>query len=113
MPQKSWHRAEKLKGCRRSPTKARNKTNTLLGTALKRWQKEKWKDVRTGKPCGSSVKTEYCRPTKKVCAAARPMPTRRSALAQVSAKTPKMRPGKSKVRANYARKAAGMRAKKV
>jgi len=69
--------------------------------------------VRSGKPCGSNVKTEYCRPTKKVFAAARSMPTRRSALAQVSAKTPKMRPGKSKVRANYARKAAGMRAKKV
>ena len=36
------------------------------GTSLKRWEKEKWVDTRTGKPCGAGGKNEYCRPTKKV-----------------------------------------------
>lgn len=36
------------------------------GTSLKRWQKEKWVDTKTGKPCGAGGKNEYCRPTRKV-----------------------------------------------
>jgi hypothetical protein len=36
------------------------------GTSLKRWQSEKWVDTRTGKPCGSGGKNEYCRPSKRV-----------------------------------------------
>jgi hypothetical protein len=36
------------------------------GTSLKRWEKEKWVDTRTGKACGSGGKNEYCRPTKRV-----------------------------------------------
>lgn len=36
------------------------------GTSLKRWQKEKWVDTRTGKPCGGGGSNEYCRPTKRV-----------------------------------------------
>jgi hypothetical protein len=36
------------------------------GTSLKRWEKEKWVDTRTGKPCGGGGKNEYCRPTVKV-----------------------------------------------
>lgn len=39
---------------------------TKKGKALKRWQKEKWVDTITGKPCGAGGKTEYCRPTKRV-----------------------------------------------
>jgi|TARA_R100001440_G_scaffold73394_1_gene97933 hypothetical protein len=43
---------------------------TKKGLALKRWFKEKWIDVRTGKPCGrrSGEKrgTPYCRPSKRV-----------------------------------------------
>lgn len=43
---------------------------TKKGAALKRWFKEDWKDVSTGKPCGrkSGEKrdTPYCRPTKRV-----------------------------------------------
>ena len=43
---------------------------TKKGTALKRWFKEDWKDVSTGKPCGRTKgdgrKTPYCRPTKRV-----------------------------------------------
>jgi len=33
---------------------------------LKRWTKEKWIDTRTGKPCGTGGKSEYCRPSKRV-----------------------------------------------
>ncbi len=43
---------------------------TKEGAALKRWFKEEWKDVRTGKACGRKKGekrgTPYCRPTKKV-----------------------------------------------
>jgi hypothetical protein len=40
------------------------------GAALKRWFKEEWIDVRTGKPCGRKKGekrgTPYCRPKKRV-----------------------------------------------
>jgi hypothetical protein len=40
------------------------------GAALKRWFKEEWKDVRTGKACGRSKDekrgTPYCRPSKRI-----------------------------------------------
>lgn len=36
------------------------------GTSLRRWEREAWKDTRTGKPCGAGGKTEYCRPSKIV-----------------------------------------------
>ena len=43
---------------------------TKKGAALKRWIKEDWKDVKTGKACGRKKGdkrgTPYCRPTKKV-----------------------------------------------
>lgn len=43
---------------------------TKKGLALKRWFKEKWVDVRTGKPCGRQAgekrSTPYCRPSKRV-----------------------------------------------
>ena len=43
---------------------------TKKGAALKRWFKEKWVAVRTGKPCGRSGKekrgTPYCRPSRRV-----------------------------------------------
>ena len=41
-------------------------TKSAKGTALKRWGDEKWVDTRTGKPCGSGGKNEYCRPSKRV-----------------------------------------------
>lgn len=43
-----------------------NVRKTKKGSDLKRWEKEKWKDTRTGKPCGAGGKNEYCRPTKRV-----------------------------------------------
>ena len=40
------------------------------GAALRRWFREDWKDVRTGKACGRSKGekrgTPYCRPTKRI-----------------------------------------------
>ncbi len=43
---------------------------TKEGASLKRWFKEKWVDVRTGKPCGrrkgEKRGTPYCRPSKRV-----------------------------------------------
>ena len=43
---------------------------TKSGLALKRWFKEDWKDVRTGKACGrrkgEKRGTPYCRPSKRV-----------------------------------------------
>jgi Family of unknown function (DUF5872) len=38
-------------------------------TGLDRWYKEKWVDIRTGKPCGSVKTSSYypmCRPSKKI-----------------------------------------------
>ncbi len=43
---------------------------TKAGASLKRWFKEKWVDVRSGKPCGRQKGekrgTPYCRPSKRV-----------------------------------------------
>ena len=43
---------------------------TAKGAALKRWFKEDWRDVRTGKACGRKEGekrgTPYCRPSKRV-----------------------------------------------
>ena len=43
---------------------------TQKGADLKRWFKEKWVDVRTGKPCGRKKGekrgTPYCRPSKRI-----------------------------------------------
>jgi hypothetical protein len=43
-----------------------NVTKSEKGSSLKRWEKEKWQDTRTGKACGDGGKNEYCRPTKRV-----------------------------------------------
>lgn len=43
---------------------------TKKGADLKRWFKEEWIDVRSGKPCGRQQGekrgTPYCRPSKRV-----------------------------------------------
>ena len=43
---------------------------TAKGAQLKRWFKEKWVDVRTGKPCGRRKGEKrgvpYCRPSKRI-----------------------------------------------
>ena len=46
---------------------------TKKGAALRRWFKEEWVDVRTGKPCGrrrgEKRGVPYCRPKKRVSSA--------------------------------------------
>lgn len=59
----SARRSQLIAKCRKSKGQVRK---TEKGKSLKRWTKEKWVDKITGKPCGSSNKTEYCRPSKKV-----------------------------------------------
>lgn len=51
--------------CRKSSGSVRKSEK---GTSLKRWEKEKWVDTKTGKACGAGGKNEYCRPTKRVSA---------------------------------------------
>lgn len=43
-----------------------NIKKTEKGTSLKRWEKEKWVDTKSGKACGAGGKNEYCRPSKRV-----------------------------------------------
>ena len=46
---------------------------TEKGASLRRWFKEEWTDVSTGKPCGRSKGESrgvpYCRPKKRISAA--------------------------------------------
>jgi len=49
--------------CRKSKGKVKKSKE---GANLKRWGAEKWKDTKTGKPCGAGGKNEYCRPSKRV-----------------------------------------------
>jgi hypothetical protein len=39
---------------------------TEAGSSLKRWDKEKWTDTKSGKACGAGGSNEYCRPKVKV-----------------------------------------------
>ena len=43
-----------------------NVKKTEKGSSLKRWEREKWVDTRTGKACGAGGSNEYCRPSKRV-----------------------------------------------
>lgn len=49
--------------CRKASGSVRK---TDKGASLRRWEREDWKDARTGKACGAGGKNEYCRPTKRV-----------------------------------------------
>jgi hypothetical protein len=53
-----------------SIAKCRKKAGSVVksekGASLKRWEKEKWVDTKSGKACGAGGSNEYCRPTKKV-----------------------------------------------
>lgn len=55
--------AQAVAKCRKSKGKVKK---SKAGANLKRWGAEKWKDTKTGKPCGAGGKNEYCRPTKRV-----------------------------------------------
>jgi hypothetical protein len=43
-----------------------NVVKSEKGSSLKRWEKEKWVDTKTNKPCGAGGSNEYCRPTKRI-----------------------------------------------
>ena len=55
--------SQRIAKCRKSKGQVRK---TKAGSSLKRWGAEKWKDTRTGKPCGQGKANEYCRPTRRV-----------------------------------------------
>ena len=55
--------SQAISKCRKKSGKVKK---SKAGTELKRWEKEKWVDTRTGKACGAGGKNEYCRPTKRV-----------------------------------------------
>ena len=59
----SARRSQLIAKCRKKSGKVKK---SKAGTELKRWEKEKWVDTRTGKACGAGGKNEYCRPTKRV-----------------------------------------------
>jgi hypothetical protein len=49
--------------CRKSSGSVRK---TEAGSSLKRWEREKWVDTKSGKACGAGGSNEYCRPTSRV-----------------------------------------------
>ena len=51
--------------CRKS---SGNIIKSEKGSSLKRWEKEKWQDTKSGKSCGAGDRNEYCRPTLRVSA---------------------------------------------
>lgn len=74
----TWPSARASQAIAKCRKKSGHVRKTAAGSNLKRWTKEKWKDTKTGKPCGhKGGGTEYCRPSHKV-----------------SSKTPKMPRGK-------------------
>jgi hypothetical protein len=80
--------------CRKKAGRVRK---TQAGANLKRWAAEKWKDKRTGEPCGHpGPGKEYCRPTKKI-----------------SSRTPNTRPSSKMLKLNINRKKAGLKARNV
>lgn len=88
--------SQQVAKCRKERGQVRK---TEKGNSLRRWDKEEWKNTKTGEKCGGSKKGKgYCRPTKKV-----------------SSKTPKTKSemSKSKVQSNQKRKSQGKRAKRA
>jgi len=83
--------AQAVAKCRKKSGHVRK---SKAGANLKRWAKEKWKDVKTGKPCGHpGPGKEYCRPSHRVSKA-----------------TPAMHLSKKQKVANIRAKSAGKRA---
>jgi len=70
---------------------------TKKGASLKRWFKEKWIDVRTGKACGRKKGdgrgVPYCRPSKRVSSK-----TPKTASEMSSSEKAKKNQGKEKLR---------------
>lgn len=50
--------------CRKAHGKS---TKSKKGADLRRWDAEKWVNIKTGRPCGNTKdKSEYCRPSKRI-----------------------------------------------
>ena len=79
---------------------------TKKGAALKRWFKEDWKDVRTGKACGRQKGekrgTPYCRPTKRV--SSKTPKTLGEMTAAEKARFKREKTGKAKIKYQHRRK---------
>lgn len=55
--------SQALAKCRKSHGDIRHGT---AGKSLRRWEREKWVNKKTGKPCGSGGRHPYCRPSHRV-----------------------------------------------
>ena len=53
--------SQQVAKCRKKKGQVRK---TEKGADLRRWEREKWKDTQTGKPCGEGGNVETCRPSK-------------------------------------------------
>ena len=50
--------------CRKSHGQSKK---SKKGADLRRWDAEKWVNIKTGRPCGNTKdKKEYCRPSKRI-----------------------------------------------
>ena len=81
---------------------------TKKGLALKRWFKEDWKDVKTGKPCGRQkgekrgTPIKNCRPSKRISSktpkTTKEMTANKEKRSRISQKNRLGQPGKGKPR---------------
>jgi hypothetical protein len=55
--------AQAVAKCRKKSGHVRK---TSAGSSLRRWQRERWVDKISHKPCGAGGSTQYCRPSKRV-----------------------------------------------
>jgi len=92
--------------CRKKKGKVRK---TKAGSNLKRWQKEKWIDTRTGKPCGAGGKNEYCRPSKRV---SKKTPKTKGEMSASELKNKKAEKSRVGMRGAFGRKVKAVKRKK-
>ena len=88
--------------------------NVARHSGLKRWFKEKWVDVKTGKPCGRSKgeKRGYpaCRPSKRVSSKTPKTASEMSSAEKARFKREKT--GSARIKYQHRRKKATKRSKK-
>ena len=86
--------SQQVAKCRKKKGQVRK---TKKGADLRRWEREGWRDTRTGKPCGEGGDVELCRPSS----------------VENKKKTPKTRYTKKEQQEALFRKRAGLRAQTV
>ena len=90
-----------------APRKAKSKSKSYQG-GLRKWFKEDWRDVKTGKPCGRSGKKDKgrpypaCRPSKRV--SAKTPKTTKEMTAKEKEKFKKEKTGPKKISYQHKRK---------